>query len=321
MTDLSTDLDTAPHPGRGARRWLMSAAVVALLAGIIAHVVANPDEIAHFRKLSLPILVATVLSQFLVQVFMNGALLVPLQRHVARLGFWEFFMVRTGGLVAAFMVPVAGGIAVRLAYLRRRGLTYADFTWATIVSNVLALVAAAALAVVATGVLWAVAGPPPLLVVTLMAGMLAAGVAAMLVLHALPRLAGHPRLSRWSWLAAMRGFSLDTPTAGGVFGYSLLRHLFNFLTFGLLYGGLSRSSTDFLTGGLVYALTSPIRMVNLTPGNLGVNEWVVAIVGKALAFDVTTGLIVALVFRGVTLVAQGLGAVVAWGWMAAHDEA
>ena len=55
---------------------------------------------------------------------------------------------------------------------------------------------------------------------------------------------------------------------------------------------------DFLTGGLVYALTSPVRMVNITPGNLGVNEWVVAIVGKALAFDLTTGLIVALAVQG-----------------------
>lgn len=299
----------------------MSLAVFALLAGIVAHVAMNPEEMAHFRRVSVPILVGTVLSQFLVQVFMNGALIVPLQRHVERLGFWEFFMVRTGGLVAGFMVPVAGGIAVRLAFLRRRGLTYADFTWATIVSNVLALVAAAALAVVATLVLWAVAGRPDILVTGLTVGILAASIAALVVLHQLPRFAEDARFSRWTWLSAMRGFSLDRGTAAGVFGYSVLRHAFNFLTFGLLYGALSRSGLDFLTGGLVYALTSPIRMVNITPGNLGVNEWVVAIVGKALAFDVTTGLVVALVFRGVTLVAQGLGAVVAWGVMTLRGEA
>lgn len=298
----------------------MTVALVALLAGMVAHVAANPEEVSAFRRLSVPVLLATVASQFLVQVFMNGALLVPLQRHVPGLGFWEFFMVRTGGLVAGFMVPVAGGIAVRLAYLRRKGVTYADFTWATIVSNVLALVAAAALAVAATALLWAVVGTPDWLVSALSGSMLAASIAAWFVLRALPRLAALPAAARWSWLTAMQGFTLDGRTAAGVFAYSVLRHVFNFLSFGLLYGGLSGRAMDFLTGGLVYALTSPIRMVNLTPGNLGVNEWVVAIVGKALAFDVTTGLIVALVFRGVTLVAQALGAVVAWGWITARGE-
>ena len=70
---------------------------------------------------------------------------------------------------------------------------------------------------------------------------------------------------------------------------------------------LSRSAGDFLAGGLIYALTSPIRMVNITPGNLGVAEWVAALVGQMLEVDLTTGLIAALAFRGVGLVGQGLG--------------
>ena len=96
---------------------------------------------------------------------------------------------------------------------------------------------------------------------------------------------------------------------------SFTRHCFSFLTFGLLYQALSQAPGGFLTGGLVYAITSPVRMVVITPGNLGVNEWVVAIMGKALAFDVTTGLIVALVYRGLTLGAQGLGVLLAWAWL------
>ena len=48
-------------------------------------------------------------------------------------------------------------------------------------------------------------------------------------------------------------------------------------------------------------------MVTITPGNLGVNEWVVALIGKLLSFDVATGLLVALVFRGMSLAAQVLG--------------
>lgn len=71
-----------------------------------------------------------------------------------------------------------------------------------------------------------------------------------------------------------------------------------------------------LKGGLVYALTSPVRMVNITPGNLGVTEWFVALVGTLLAFHLMTGLLVALAFRGVALVAQALGALFGSAWLA-----
>jgi hypothetical protein len=79
-----------------------------------------------------------------------------------------------------------------------------------------------------------------------------------------------------------------------------------------LYAALSDAPGGFLAGGLVYALTSPIRMVNLTPGNVGVNEWAVAVAGRALAFDLTTGLLVGGVFRAASLAAQGAGVLVGW---------
>jgi uncharacterized membrane protein YbhN (UPF0104 family) len=105
-----------------------------------------------------------------------------------------------------------------------------------------------------------------------------------------------------------------------VSGLSLARHVVNFVTFGLLYQSLSRGPADFLTGGLVYALTSPVRMINITPGNLGVTEWFVALIGKVLAFDLMTGLIVAFAFRGVSLVAQGLGALFGSAWLAVGNR-
>jgi hypothetical protein len=119
----------------------------------------------------------------------------------------------------------------------------------------------------------------------------------------------------------MRSMKAAPRMAAWVFALSLLRHACNFVTFGLLYQALARGPGDFLTGGLVYALTSPIRMVNITPANLGVTEWFVAFVGKVLAFDLVTGLIVALAFRGIGLVSQGLGALVGSAWLAAGSKA
>jgi hypothetical protein len=93
---------------------------------------------------------------------------------------------------------------------------------------------------------------------------------------------------------------------------SVVRHAASFVAFGWLYSALSGLSGSFLAGGLVYAFTTPVRMINLTPGNLGVNEWATAVAGRALAFDLTTGLLVGGVFRAVSLAAQGAGVLVGW---------
>jgi MFS family permease len=301
---------------RSARRWLTSGVVVALLVAMAVHVSRRHEELAYVQRLSIQVLIVTCALQFVSQIFLNGSLLLPLQTCVKKLGFWELYLVRTGGFFVGSLVPVAGGLAVRLAYLRSRGLTYLDFTWATLFSNVLALGAAAVLAVGATGVLWMTAGPPPALVLGVSAGVLAISVAALAAFEFLPRLTRHPKLQKWRWLSGMSSLKTSRRMAMWVFALSLVRHVLNFVTFGLLCQSLSRVPADFLTGGLVYALTSPVRMVNITPGNLGVTEWFVAFVGKVLAFDLTTGLIVALAFRGVALVAQGLGALFGSAWLA-----
>lgn len=268
------------------------------------------------QRLSVQVLAAACLLQLVSQLFLNGSFLLPLQTQVPGLGFWELYLVRTGGFMVGSLMPVAGGLAVRLAYLRNRGLTYLDFTWATVLSNVLALGAAAVVAVWATGMLWIVAGRPPAGVLGVSAGVLAISVAALAAFHYLPGLARRPRWQRWPWLSAMSSLRASRSMTMRVFALCLVRHLLNFVTFGLLSLSLSGVRADFLAGGLLYALTSPVRMVNITPGNLGVTEWVVAAVGKMLAFDLATGLIVALAFRGVSLVGQAGGAVFGSAWLA-----
>lgn len=290
-----------------------------MLATIPAYLYANPEELAYFQRLSTTVLLITLLCQFLSQLVWNGAMLLPLQTYM-KLGYWELFMVRSGGFFVGYVVPVAGSIAVRMAYLRRRGLTYTNFTWATIVSNVLALFAAAALAVLAVGILWRITGILSAPVAGLTVAVLAIGVTGLTALRVLPRLAGHPRFRRWGWLSGMSSHEASRRTMISILALSFARHVFNFLSFGLLYQSLAPAPSGFLTGGLVYAITSPIRMVTITPGNLGVNEWVVAVVGKLLSFDLTTGLMVALVFRGMSVAAQVLGVLLAAAWVPLRGE-
>jgi hypothetical protein len=303
----------SPAPGSrlSAKRQLLTIGAVTLMLGAIAwYLLGRSAELAAIRRLSVPVLLTTVMLQFLSSLAFNEATRLPLLHAMRTLGFWEFYAVRTGGLFAGTLLPLAGNIALRLAYLRTRGLTYVDFTWGTIVSNVMALVASSALAAAATLILWARAGRPADGVLWLAAAGLGASAVAMLLLQRLPMIAAHRRLAQWRWISVVSGVSTPPALAVRVFSVSLVRHVLNFVTFGVLYQSLSQATGELLTGGLVYALTSPVRMVNITPGNVGVNEWVTAAIGKTLAFDVTSGLLVAMVFRGLGIVAQALGVLV-----------
>jgi uncharacterized membrane protein YbhN (UPF0104 family) len=307
------------HPSTSrpsGRRWLIAGVASALVAAMAAHLSQEHDELAAFRQLSTKVLLASVFLQFLSQLLWNGAMLLPLRTFMRRLGFWELFVVRTGGFVAGYIVPVAGNLAVRMAYLKRRGLTYSEFMWATIVSNVLALFSGAMLAGAGLVLLWQAAGTPPASIFGLTAGVMTLGVAGVTVLQFLPRFAGHSRLQKWPWLSGMSAFTTSPRTTFWSLILLLTRNCLNFLTFGLLFQSLSQAPMEFVTGGLVYAITSPVRMIVITPGNLGINEWVVAIVAKMLSVDLTTGLIVALVFRGVSIAGQTLGLLIAWAWLA-----
>ena len=288
----------------------MIAAAIVLLAAIAIHLAQQFEDVRQLSRLSLGVVIGSIVLLFASHLAQNESMLVPLRVHLPRVGFWELFLVRTGGLVVGSAVPVAGGLAVRLAYLKRQGLSYAQFTQATVLSNVLAVVAAACLALPATAALWAMAGAPPAAAIGLTLVVLALGGAALALLQALPRVARYRRLSRW--LPAVEDLSASRPIVIRTLLVSVLRHVASFVAFGWLYSALSGLPGSFVAGGLVYAFTTPVRMVNLTPGNLGVNEWATAVAGRALAFDLTTGLLVGGVFRAASLAAQGAGVLVGW---------
>jgi hypothetical protein len=302
-----------------SKRWILTAVVVALVVAMAAQVVSRREELDQIGRLSTTALATALVFQLTSQLLWNGSALLPLRMFVATIGFWELFMIRMGGFLVGSVVPVAGNFGVRMAYLKRHGVSYADFTWTTILVSVIGLMTGALLAAAGVAMLFAI-GDPSLTVLALTLAVLAGSAAAVFVAGSLPRLASHPWLQRWltRWpqLNAVAGFTADRRTIVGVSLLSFLRHVCSFVVFGVLYDALSDTPNGFLTGGLTYAISSPIRVVTLTPGNnLGLNEWVGAITGKALAFDVTTGLIVGLLYRGVSLVSQVTGVLLGGLWL------
>lgn len=292
--------------------------LVALVIPLALYLVTRREALEDLQRLSLGDVLIVLLSQFSAQLLWNGAVLAPLRASLEKLGFWELLLVRSGGVLASYVVPVAGNVAVRMAYLRRRGLAYPDFVWATLLSNLLALFAAAILAVWAVVTAQVVTGNTSGPVLGLTGGIVALGAVALSGVFLLPRFAGHPLLQRWRFTSALTPTPRRTIVVTSVLAFG--RHVCNFLTFGLLYRSLSVAHNHLLAGGLVYTITIPIRMVAITPGNLGVNEWVVALTGKLLSFDVPTGVLVALVFRGMSLAAQVLAAAVAGAYLAAREH-
>lgn len=292
--------------------------LVALLIPLALYLVTRREALEDLQRLSLGDVMIVLLSQFSAQLLWNGAVLAPLRASLEKLGFWELLLVRSGGVLASYVVPVAGNVAVRMAYLRRRGLAYPDFVWATLLSNLLALFAAAILAVWAVVTAQVVTGNTSGPVLGLTGGIVALGAVALSGVFLLPRFAGHPLLQRWRFTSALTPTPRRTIVVTSVLAFG--RHVCNFLTFGLLYRSLSVAHNHLLAGGLVYTITIPIRMVTITPGNLGVTEWVVALTGKLLSFDVPTGVLVALVFRGMSLAAQVLAAAVAGAYLAAREH-
>ena len=292
--------------------------LVALVIPLALYLVTRREALEDLQRLSLGDVLIVLLSQFSAQLLWNGAVLAPLRASLEKLGFWELLLVRSGGVLASYVVPVAGNVAVRMAYLRRRGLAYPDFVWATLLSNLLALFAAAILAVWAVVTAQVVTGKTSGPVLGLTGGIVALGAVALSGVFLLPRFAGHPLLQRWRFTSALTPTPRRTIVVTSVLAFG--RHVCNFLTFGLLYRSLSVAHNHLLAGGLVYTVTIPIRMVTITPGNLGVNEWVVALTGKLLSFDVPTGVLVALVFRGMSLAAQVLAATVAGAYLAAREH-
>ncbi len=292
--------------------------LVALLIPLALYLVTRREALEDLQRLSLGDVLIVLVSQFSAQLLWNGAVLAPLRASLEKLGFWELLLVRSGGVLASYVVPVAGNVAVRMAYLRRRGLAYPDFVWATLLSNLLALFAAAILAVWAVVTAQVVTGNTSGPVLGLTGGIVALGAVALSGVFLLPRFAGHPLLQRWRFTSALTPTPRRTIVVTSVLAFG--RHVCNFLTFGLLYRSLSVAHNHLLAGGLVYTITIPIRMVTITPGNLGVTEWVVALTGKLLSFDVPTGVLVALVFRGMSLAAQVLAAAVAGAYLAAREH-
>src|SRR5262245_31664924 len=125
----------------------MSAVVVVLIAAMVMQLVSRRHELDSIQQLSIGVLLLALAFQVASQLVWNAATLLPLRPYAPELSFWELYIVRMGGFIVGWLVPVAGNFALRMAYFKRHGVSYGCFTWATIIVNVVGLLAGGLLGV------------------------------------------------------------------------------------------------------------------------------------------------------------------------------
>jgi hypothetical protein len=228
--------------------------------------------------------------------------LLPLRELGVRVGFWENTLLTAAAGFGNYL-PMRAGSVMRLHYIKAlHGVGYLQYGGILGVRALLLLWGAGAVGMFGCAVLFLSGRPVRLGVFLLFGGILAAGV----VPFALP----FGRLLPSSGLLGRAAHELTRAIA--------LMHQNRWMTW--RYLGLVGIQFSILTGRLAvafdamrqwptpwsYCLLSPIAtilsFVNITPGNLGLREWVIGLVTSGTGIEYAVGIFAASVDRVVSIV-------------------
>src|SRR5262245_59913198 len=110
-TPSALSTPSAPSAPWAMKRWPGPAAVIVLVLLIAYQFVDNRAELAVLRQLSLGLILAALVLQFLYALCFNEATRAPFAAVVKDLGFCDFYIVGTGGSLLGGLVAIAGNIA------------------------------------------------------------------------------------------------------------------------------------------------------------------------------------------------------------------
>jgi uncharacterized membrane protein YbhN (UPF0104 family) len=214
-----------------------------------------------------------------------------------RLAVKEWFGLAVITTMGNYITPFSGGLIARATYLKHRhAFPYAQFA-TLLASNYLVnfwvIGVVAILVLLATQFHWQIAVFFSLVVI----------VISLLVVLPAVRLPWGNRLARLV-NAALEGWTLvksDSNLLARLVAYTLVNILANGLSFWVAYDALGYSLS--FGGALLISLLAAFSiLVNVTPGNLGIQEAVVSLSSGLLGAGSGQGLLAALLIRAATLV-------------------
>ena len=295
---------TAAPPLRSASRLLKAAkwfVLVLLLGAFAAYLWANQSEFQRLLDLSGITLLEVVTGRAIAYLALIGATTYCLRRYAPNLNSLEFLAASSAGTILS--LPGAAQ-AAKSAYLKgRHGV---ELQRSLAISGVIVVVALSTASLTALiGLAWLEThGNANLHLLWLLSACTLFGAGLILVFAG--RLPKTGRLQRFSYFpetwAQVVGDRWRMLTVAALL---CVRSLSSFLAFGLLFAALASVPNGLVTGGVVDALTFALRLVMITPGNLGVYEWVVAILSSSVGSTLATGLACAAIYRAAGLLVTG----------------
>ena len=254
----------------------------------------------------------------------------------------QSFVADESSKVASNAIPGPSGTIARLAIYRTYGLGLVDFTQATVVNSALnnavtLLLPLGALAIIIYR------GSVPLFVWGLTGAALAIVVVLTFVVwQLLRRESSARRLGAWvgslfDRLEGLRGKTSDRDWGDAaadirvqlidglrrhgvkVAGLLLVKHVVTvlLLTFALRFSGVTDPQLTLAGVFIVYAFTSVVTSIQITPGGVGVAEATLITIGVAVAenaskVDITAGVLIYRIFTYLGPMVLGLGTLLVW---------
>lgn len=282
------------------RQLVATAVLFSLTAVTILFLRTQPELLQALQNITLASLL--YLTAVRLGIFaMNGLFLREFAaKFGVRLTFHEWFGLASVTTMGNYITPFSGGLLIRAAYLKKRHrLPYAQFT-TMLTSNYLIMfwligvIGLLALGVIGQG--WQRYWP-----IVLLFGVVVATI-SVIFLFPVQQVPWENRIGRFlntlltGWFMVRRDYALLLRLAL----LTLLTICLNALSFWLAYEALGQP-ISFIAALLLGLVAAFSIFVNLTPGNLGIQEAMVGLSAELLGAGGGAGLLAVLLIRAVTV--------------------
>lgn len=290
-------------------RYLSIAILILVVAGLAAFLSSEKSLLPQLMHVDLTLMVCLVILRFLFLVTNGLFLKTYSDRFGIRLSVKEWLGLSIVTTMGNFVTPFSGGLMARAAYLKHRhGFSYADFT-TSLAANYLVNFWVISLTGIVVLLFLGTSSPGMLPLVLFFAA--ATAVTSLLAVVPVGELRGGSLLTK-NLNQVLKGWTMirkDRLFLEKLVLYVFVNIAINGLSFYLAYIALG-SDVTFLASLVVSLLTSFSLLVNLTPGNLGIQEAVTSLSSALLGLGAGLGLLVALIIRAASLLpVVGLGPV------------
>jgi uncharacterized membrane protein YbhN (UPF0104 family) len=290
-------------------RYLSIAILILVVAGLAAFLSSEKSLLPQLMHVDMTLMVCLVILRFLFLVTNGLFLKTYSDRFGIRLSVKEWLGLSIVTTMGNFVTPFSGGLMARAAYLKHRhGFSYADFT-TSLAANYLVNFWVISLTGIVVLLFLGTSSPGMLPLVLFFAA--ATAVTSLLAVVPVGELRGGSLLTK-NLNQVLKGWTMirkDRFFLEKLVLYVFVNIAINGLSFYLAYIALG-SDVTFLASLVVSLLTSFSLLVNLTPGNLGIQEAVTSLSSALLGLGAGLGLLVALIIRAASLLpVVGLGPV------------